>query len=91
MSQFIRIQPNTLILVQALSQNFEKQLLASSCLSVRPSGRMKHAFLWSLIFGYFSKKKTVQKIQVSLKYDNDNRYFKWRPPDICGPISFISY
>jgi hypothetical protein len=34
--------------------------------------------------------KSVGKIQVSLKSDNNNVYFKWRPEDIFYYVSFIS-
>jgi len=32
----------------------------------------------NLIFGYFSKRKTVEKIKVLLKSDNINGHFTWR-------------
>jgi len=31
-------------------------------------------------------RKSLQKIQVSLKSDNSNRYFTWRPVYICYNI-----
>jgi len=69
------------------SQNCEKRLLASSCLSVcpcvRPSVRMEQLgsnwtdfheiSCWRII------RKSVHKIQLSLKSDKNNRYFTWRP------------
>jgi hypothetical protein len=72
-----------------LSQNCEKRLLASSCLSVHvcvcpfvllhgtrlPLG----GFSWNFIFEYFSKSE--EKIQVSLKYDKNNGYFT--PRSMC--------
>ena len=67
----------------ARSQNCEKRLLASSCLFARPSVRMEQLGshwtdfpeIWYLrIF-----RKTLQKIQVSLKSDKNNEYFTWRP------------
>ena len=40
-------------------------------------------FIWSLIFKYF--KKSVKKIQVSLKSGKNNGYFTWKP------LHFLSY
>ena len=34
----------------------------------------------NLIFGHFSK--SIEKIQILLKYDNNNWHFAWRQPDI---------
>jgi len=34
--------------------------------------------------------KTVNKIQISLKSDNNNRYFTWRPMYIYENISLSS-
>ena len=42
-------------------------------------------FSWSSIFDYFSKKKTVAKILVPLKSDENKGYFTWRP----GPCSSV--
>jgi hypothetical protein len=69
---------------QARSQNCEKQLLASSCLSVRPSfcaSAWKNAAPTEGIFMKFYMSifwKSVKKIQVSLKSDKNNGYFTWR-------------
>ena len=41
-----------------------------------------------LIVVYFSK--TVEKLQVSLNFDRNNRYFTWRPIYICDHISLSS-
>ena len=56
----------------ARSQNCEKQLLASS----RPHGTRLplRRFSYNLIPEYFFR-KSVEKIQVSLKSDNNNGYF----------------
>jgi len=66
------------------SQNCEKRLLTSSCLSVRPSvcpqGTTRLSldrFLWNLIFKYFSI--NVKKIHVFLKSDKNKAHFIWRP------------
>ena len=87
---------------QARSQDCEKRLLASSCLSVcmyvRPSvGPSAHMVqlgshwtdfyeIWYLrIF-----RKSVEKIHVSLKSNNDNGFFAWRPVYIYYCISLSS-
>jgi len=88
-------------LYYAHSQNCEELLLASSCLSVclSPSfiaracgcacveqfGSHWTNFheIWYL--GVF--RKSVEKIQMSFKSDQNNRYFTWGPSYICGNIS----
>ena len=64
-------------------QNYEKRLLPSSCLPVPPSvwnnsaptGRIFMKFnTWFYFF-----RKSVKKIQVPLKADNNNEYFTCRP------------
>jgi hypothetical protein len=58
---------------------FEKQLLASPCLSVRPSIRMEQLgshwtdFHGMWYFGIF--RKSVKKIKVLLKSDKNKWYF----------------
>jgi len=65
----------------ARSQNCEKRLLASSCVSVRPYARMEQlGFHWT----------DFQKIQVSLKSEKKCRYFTWRPPGISYHLSLSS-
>jgi len=63
----------------ARSQECETQLLASSCLSVRPSVSMQqlvshrtdfHEIWYLRVF-----RKSVKKIQVSLKSDKNNGHF----------------
>jgi len=55
------------------SQNFEKRLLASSCLSVRPNFRLSlDGFSWNLL-GIFPR--SAEKIQVSLTFWRRN-FFK---------------
>ena len=59
----------------ARSQNFEKRQLASSCLSFRmedlgSNGTNFHKISCLSIF-----RKSVEKIQVLLKSDNNNLYF----------------
>jgi hypothetical protein len=66
----------------ARPQNFEKRLLASSCLSVRPSVRMEQLgshwtdFQEILYLSIF--RKPVEKIQVSLKSYKNKGYFTRR-------------
>ena len=68
---------------KARSQNCEKCILASSWPSVRPSICIEqlrfhctdfHGIWYLSIF-----RKSVEKIQVPLKSDNNNRHFTWRP------------
>jgi hypothetical protein len=52
----------------------------SVCPSVRPHGTTRpplDVFTWSVTFQIF--RKSVEKIQVSLKYDNNVGYFTWTP------------
>jgi hypothetical protein len=62
---------------------------------VRPSVRMELGFLWrDLHEGWYLTNfflKSVEKIQVSLKSDKNNRYFTWRPVYIFDHISLISF
>ena len=76
-------------------KNCERWLFASSCLSVCPSVRMEqlgsswtyfHEILYLSIFG-----KYVEKIQVSLKLDKNNRYSTWSPMDFYYHISIIFF
>ena len=63
--------------------NRKKLVLASLCPSVLLNG-----FLWNLIFRFF--RKPVEKIQVSLKSDNNNGYFTWRRFHIYDNMSLNS-
>ena len=59
--------------------------------SVRPHGPTRlslDGFSWNLIFENF--RKSVEKIQVPLKSNNNNRYFTWRPIYIVYHISLSS-
>ena len=70
-----------------------KRQLASSC----PPGRLSswnnsaptdRIFVKFCIWVFF--RKSVVKIQVSLKSNNNNRYFTWRPIYICDPsLAFL--
>ena len=64
----------------------------SVCLSVPPHRTSRYpqdGFSWNLIFEYFFR-KSVEKVQISLKSDNNNRYFTWKPIHILHHISFSS-
>ena len=74
----------------AHSQNFGKLLLDSSCLSICPLVRLcacprwttrfpLDGFWWNFMFLDFFPRKAVIEIQISLKYDKNNRFFTWRP------------
>jgi hypothetical protein len=62
----------------------------SVCLSAwsisAPTGRI---FIELDIWVFFEK-KVVEKVQVSLKFGNNNGYFTWRPIYIFDYISFSS-
>ena len=63
----------------SLSQNCEKWLLASSCLSVCPQGTTwlpLYEFSWNVEFEYFSN---ICYEKDSLKWNKYDRYFTWRP------------
>jgi hypothetical protein len=66
----------------------------SFVMSVRPSVRMKqlgsHWTDFNEIWNLKIFRKSVQKIQVSLKSDKTEGYFTWRPIYICDHISLIS-
>jgi len=74
--------------LQERSHNCEKQLQASSCLSVRPHEKLGshwkefHEIWYLSIF-----RIPVEKIQVWLKSDKNNGYFTWRPIYIYGNSS----
>jgi hypothetical protein len=58
----------------------KKRLLVSSCLSVRPHGKLGSHWtdfhkIWYFNFLFV---KFVDKIQISLKSDKNNGYFTWR-------------
>jgi len=66
----------------------------SFVMSVRPSVRTEQlGFYWrdfhdNLYLSIF--RKTGEKIQILLKSDKKNGYFKWRPLDIFDQISLSS-
>ena len=73
----------------ALSKNCQERLLVSSCLSLCPSidpfewnnstpTERNHEFSYSSVFF----RKSVGKIQASLKSYKNNRYLTWRPVHI---------
>jgi hypothetical protein len=77
-----------------LGANCEKRLLVSSCLSVCSSVRMEQlGSHWTDSYGiwYLSTfRKSTDKIQVSLKSENNNLYSTLRPMHIYDNISFSS-
>jgi hypothetical protein len=71
----------------ARSQNCEKRLLASSC----PLEQLR--LHWTDFYEIWYLNivlKSVAKIQVLLKYDNNNGCFTWRPMYVYGNISLNS-
>ena len=80
---------------EACSQNFEKRLLASSCLSVpwptvrklQPGSHWTdfHEIWYLNIF-----RKRIKKIQVSLQPDKNNSHFTWTLMYFCDNISLNS-
>ena len=79
--------PNS-VHVEALSQNCEKRLLATS-VSVRPSKRMeKLASNWMVFHEswYLSIFRKPVEIHVSLNSDKNAVYFTWRPTHICDDM-----
>jgi hypothetical protein len=75
------------------SQNCEKGLLVASCPSVNPSVRMEQLgsqwFYETWHMSFF--RKSVEKIQVSLKSGKNNEYFTWRRFHIYENISLNSF
>ena len=64
---------------KALSQNCENRL-RRVCPSIRAHGTTRlppHECSWNLYLSIF--RKSFEKSQVSLKSDENNRYFIWRP------------
>jgi hypothetical protein len=77
---------------QAPPKNYEKRLLASSCLSVRPHGKTRLTLdgLWTnLILSIYQK--SAEKIQVTLKYDKNDSYFTWWPINIFKNLILSIY
>ena len=88
--------PNVFLLaLEARSQNCEKRLLASSCLSVRLYVRMEQlAPHWTNFHGilYFSIfRKSVQKFQILSQSDKNDGHFTCRPTYIYDTISLSSF
>ena len=75
----------------APSQNYEKRLLASSCLSVCLSAWNNSApterILWNFIFKDFLK--ICRENSSFLKPDKHNGYFTWKPMYIYNNVSLI--
>ena len=69
-------------------------VLLSVCPYVRPSAckttrLSRDGYAQNLIFEFFSR-KSVEEIQISLKSNNNNRHYTWRPICIFDHISLIS-
>ena len=76
--------------IQARSQNCGKRIFALMNLSVCPHGTSRLQLegfneIWYLI----TFRKFVERLQVSLESDKNNRYFTWRPIYIFDHISLI--
>jgi hypothetical protein len=80
----------------ARSQNSEKQLLASSCLSVRPPVRLSarnNSAPTERIFVKFDLnifRKSVDRIHALSKSYKNSRYFTGKPTCIHSSILFVS-
>ena len=64
---------------KGLSQNCEKRLSALTCPSVRMEQLGSHWTDFHEIWNFSIFRNFVYKIQVSLRSDNNKRYFTWRP------------
>jgi hypothetical protein len=76
---------------QARSQNYEKRLLALSCLSaclsaLNNSVVTRLIFIKLVIWKFF---ENLSKIVVSLKYDKNNGYFNIKTTYICDSITLV--
>ena len=74
----------------ARSQNFEKLLSVSSCLSVRTKQLSFQCTEFHKILYLSMFRKSIEKIQILLISDKNNRYFTWRPIYIFDHISLSS-
>ena len=80
------VLPCTIILSNTTGMSQLKRLLASSCLSVRPSihiyqlGSHRTDFHVTWCLSIF--REVVEKIQALIKSDKNNGYFTWWPLDI---------
>jgi hypothetical protein len=77
-----------------LSENCKKRLFLYVCLSVSSFSRMKqHGSFWmdfSEIWYSSIFRKSFEKIQIALKSDKNNGYFRWRPTDTHDSMSLNS-
>ena len=76
--------------LRRFSQNCEKRLSASSCLSVCPSSTNNSIFTARTFIFYIIFRKSVENIRVSLKSGKNNGYFTRRPIYIQYNISLHS-
>jgi hypothetical protein len=88
----IQLETLLYIVVRRISQNYEKRVLASSCLSVCPHGTLGlptgRIFVKFHVWVFFEK--SVEKIQFSVKADKNNAYCAWRLIYSCDHISLSS-
>jgi hypothetical protein len=81
--------------ILAPSQTCEKRLLASSCLSVRPSAwnisaLTKRIFvILCILYFVFCILKSDDRIIIWLKSDKEMRHFKWRPKCVYDDTSWF--
>jgi hypothetical protein len=77
--------------ISARSQNFVKQLISTSCLSVRIE-QVGCYWTSSHEIRYFSIfRKPVEKIKALLKSDKNDGYFTWRPVYIIDTCFNLTY
>jgi len=75
---------------KAQSQNCEKRLVASPCLSVRMKQLGSHWKNFHEIWCLHIFRKAVEEIQALLKHEKSNGYFTWRRTDSHDNISLSS-
>ena len=78
----IILVPGVFIIFMLVRKIAKKRLQALSCLSVPSSAWNKIASHWMDVHKIWCLRifrKSVAKIQVPLKSDNNNRYFTWSP------------
>ena len=83
-----------IFLFQALSQNFEKRKQSSSCLFILFSARKNSGSHWTdfhKILHLSIYLKSVAKTKVSLKSDEHNEYFTWKPAYVNSNLLNSSY
>ena len=92
---FVFIEPNNvqnkqMSIFRGVSKISKKWLSAASCLPACLSAWNNSAATGPMFMKFGIFQKSVEKIQVSLKSDKNNRYFTWRPIYIFDHISLSS-